>query len=132
MPIVLIGIKEKNTLRHISALIVKYVMTAIILEIVLLLLSSVSFSGILLIALAVTAISYMIGDMLVLSATNNLVATLADIVLAFITIYLFNFIWSRGDIPFMSALIASVAIGFGEWFFHKIIDRSMEDDTPLE
>ncbi len=119
-------------MRHISALIVKYVMTAVILEISLLLLSDVSFGGILFIALIVTVITYMIGDMLVLPATNNFVATIADIALSLVTIYLFNFIWDRNDIPFMTALIAGIALGFGEWFFHKIIDRSVDDDTTID
>jgi hypothetical protein len=107
-------------------------MTAVILEIALLLLSNISFSGILLIALVVTVISYIIGDMIILPATNNIVATIADMGLATVTIYLFNFLWSRGDIPFLSALVAGVVLGVGEWFFHKIIDRSMDDEDMME
>ncbi len=116
-------------MKHISAILVKFVMTAVILEIVLLLLSDASFSGILLIALAVTAIGYLIGDMIILGATNNIVATIADMGLSLVTIYLFNFFWVRDTIPFLSAVVAGVAIGVGEWFYHKIIDRRIDDDN---
>ncbi|HWT74634.1 MAG TPA: DUF2512 family protein [Mobilitalea sp.] len=115
-------------MRHISALIVKFIMTAIILEIALLLLSRLSFGNILWVSLVVTAISYLIGDMVILPAINNLVATLADMVISFVVIYMFNFFWNTNDIPFLSALVAGVALGAGEFFFHKLIDRKINDD----
>lgn len=119
-------------MKHLSALIVKYVMTAVILEIALLLLSDAGFGSILLISLIVTAISYIIGDMIILPATNNIIATIADMGLAAVTIYLCNFIWNNRIIPFLSALVSGVVLGVGEYFFHKIIDRSIDEDDITE
>jgi hypothetical protein len=103
-------------------------MIAVVLEIVLLLFSDLTFTSILWISLVVTALAYIIGDLFILPATNNLVATIADIGLSLVIIYLFNFFWNTNDIPFLSALVAAVVIGVGEWFFHKFIDRKVEDD----
>lgn len=124
--------KGEKHLKHLSALIVKYVMTAVILEIALLLLSDAGFGSILLISLIVTAISYIIGDMIILPATNNIIATIADMGLAAVTIYLCNFIWNNRIIPFLSALVSGVVLGVGEYFFHKIIDRSIDEDDITE
>jgi len=115
-------------LKHISALVVKFLMTAFILEIALLLLSNLSFGRILFLSLITTIISYMIGDMALLPATNNTVATIADMVLNTIIIYLFNFVWNINDIAFITALVTGIVLGVGEYFFHKIIDRSADED----
>lgn len=119
-------------MRHISTLLVKFIMTAVILEITLLLLSDLTIGSILWISLAVTLVLYLIGDMVILPAINNLVATIADMGLSVIIIYLFNFFWNTNDIPFLSALVAGVVLGAGEWGFHKLIDREINDDDDIE
>lgn len=115
-------------MEHISALIIKYLMTAFILEVSLLLLTDLSFSQILWVSLVVTGISYLVGDMIILQASNNVIATIADMVLTAITIYLFNFFWNRNDISLFSCVVAGVVLGFGETFFHMIIRREADDD----
>ncbi len=115
-------------MKHISALVVKFLMTAFILEIALLLLSNLSFGQILFLSLITTIISYMVGDMALLPATNNAVATIADMVLNTIIIYLFNFVWNINEITFITALVSGIILGVGEYFFHKIIDRSADED----
>jgi uncharacterized membrane protein len=119
---------ETNDLRHISTLIFKYVITAIILEIVLLLFGNLSFTNILWISLAITLISYIIGDNILLPTTNNTVATISDVILALVILYLVNYLWMKNEIPFFAALIASVSLGVGEWFFHKLIDSDIYDE----
>ena len=115
-------------MKHISALVVKFLMTAFILEVALLLLSDLSFGRILFLSLITTIISYLIGDMVLLPATNNAVATIADMILNTIIIYLFNFILNINDITFIAALISGILLGVGEFYFHKIIDRSIDED----
>lgn len=103
-------------------------MTALILEVSLLLLTDLSFSRILWVSLVVTGISYLIGDMLILQATNNATATIADMGLTIIMIYMFNFFWNRNDISLFSCIVAGVILGFGETFFHRIIRNVADDD----
>jgi len=119
-------------LRHISALLVKYIMTAFILEIVLLLISHASFGEILLLSLAVTVITYIIGDNIILPATNNIIATIADMGLSLVIIYLFDSLQNAEDITFQSAAVAGVMLGFGEFFFHKIIDQRIREEDELD
>jgi len=115
-------------LRHFSAILVKFAMTTIVLEIVLYAFSGLSFWSILGLSLVVTLISYLIGDLVILPATNNLTATIADIILVLVTIYIANFLWYTKELSFFSALIAAVVLGAGEWFFHKLIDRKTNDE----
>jgi hypothetical protein len=106
-------------------------MTTLVLEIVLLLLTRLSFSQILWVSLVVTAISYLLGDLVILQASNNLIATIADIGLSVVVIYMFNFFWNRNDISMLSALVAGVVLGLEEAVFHKIIKREPDDD-PID
>jgi hypothetical protein len=103
-------------------------MTALVLEIVLLLMSGLTFGRILWVALVVTGISYILGDLVILPATNNAIATVADIGLSIVTIYMFNFFWNRNDIPFISAVVGGVALGVGEILFHMFLKSTADDD----
>jgi uncharacterized membrane protein YvlD (DUF360 family) len=108
-------------MKHITALIIKFIMVAVILEIALNLMTALSFGEILWISLVVTVISYVIGDLIVLALTNNTVATLVDFGIALATIYLFNYMSGYEFISFTDALISAIVIGIGEWFFHKYV-----------
>jgi hypothetical protein len=111
-----IGVKMK----HVYALLIKYIMIVVIIGAVLGSLTDLTFSDILYISLALTIISYIIGDLLILSVTNNTVATIADVILALAVIYLFNFILIN-DISLGDAFIAALILGVGEWFYHKYV-----------
>lgn len=118
-------------MRHAAALIVKFILTTIVLEVVLLLFSGITFGKILWISLSLTIIAYVIGDMVILPATNNIVAAIADMGLALVIVYLFNFIWNTNEIPFYCAFIAGVLIGIEETFYHKIVDQKIDEDEYM-
>ncbi|QHQ61675.1 DUF2512 family protein [Anaerocolumna sedimenticola] len=119
-------------MKHIYALLIKFVMITIICGIVLGTLTPLTFGDILYISAAVTILAYIIGDLLILSATNNIVATISDFVLALVVIYLFNFLWTTNMISFGDAFITSLIIGVGEWFFHKFVSNKVFPNTPKE
>ena len=119
-------------MKHIYALLIKYVVITIICEIALGSLTNLTFGDILYISAAVTILAYIIGDLLILSATNNTVATISDFVLALVVIYLFNFLWTANMISFGDALITALVIGAGEWLFHKFVSNKIFPDTPNE
>jgi hypothetical protein len=106
-------------MRKVNALIIKFIMVTIVLEIVLNLMTNLTFWNTVVVSAAVTIIAYSIGDLLILRATNNIIATIADVGLAFVVIYMFNLISYTVQIPFISALVSAAALGVGEWFFHK-------------
>lgn len=112
-------------MRHITALLIKFAMIAIALEVVLGMLTTLYFTDILYIAASVTILAYIIGDLFILRATNNTIATIADAGLALLNIYAFNYLWNINRIDFSDALISAVVIGFGECFFHKYVANNV-------
>jgi hypothetical protein len=119
-------------MKHVTALLIKFVMIAVALEIVLNLLTDLTFGDILYIAAAVTLLAYVIGDLFILRATNNTVAAIADAGLALAVIYAFNFFWNVRYISFIDALIAAAVLGVGEWFFHKYVENNVSTDKEAQ
>ncbi|ADL52876.1 DUF2512 family protein [Clostridium cellulovorans] len=108
-------------MKHVRALLMKFAMTAIGLEIVVYLFSDLAFTDILYMSAFITIISYVIGDLLILPSTNNTIATIADAVLALAIIYAFDSLWGTMTISLLDALMSAALIAIGEWFFHKYI-----------
>ncbi len=106
-------------MKHIYALLIKFIMVTVVLQVILSVFSGLAFTNILYISIAVTVLTYIIGDLLILPVSNNNVATLADAGLTLITIYMFNFLWNIRLIAFSDALISATIIAVGEWFLHK-------------
>jgi len=107
-------------MRHIVALLVKSVLVLGVLFVVLTLMYDYPFSTVFALTLLIVGLSYVIGDLGILPMTNNTVATLADIGLCTAKIWLLSPLVGYA-IPFFPALVASIGIGVGEWFFHKFM-----------
>lgn len=112
-------------MKHIIALVIKFAIIAVVLELVLLNLTNLSPGNILYIALAVTTLAYVVGDLFILDKTNNTIATISDMGLAFLTIWAFNYIIPEATISFSDALIAAAALAVGEWIYHKFVRRAI-------
>ncbi len=112
-------------MKHVVAFLIKYVMVAVILEILLSLLTALTLVQILIISLAVTIASYLIGDLLVLTFWNNTVATLVNALIAFGIIYSFNYRYGAGILAYADCVTAAVVLGIGEWFFHRYMARKV-------
>lgn len=119
-------------MKHIIALVVKYVMVASVLEIILGIFTNLSILEILIISLTITIMTYIIGDLLIFSIFNNSVAAVADAGLCWLIIYLFNYVWPIRYISLLSALSAAVIVGIGEIFFHMYIERNVLQQTPKD
>ena len=112
-------------MKHVYALIIKFIMVTVVLELVLSMLTELTLTDILYISMVVTALAYIIGDLLILPVSNNTIATVADIGLALVTIYMFNYLWNINEISFYDALISAVVVGAGEWFFHMYLGSNV-------
>jgi hypothetical protein len=108
-------------MKHVSAILIKYVMVTVVLSIILLYATNLTFSNILMISAVITVAAYLIGDLGILPATNNTFATIADAGLSLVVLLLFNWVYPWADISFFDALLAAVGLAVGEWVFHKII-----------
>lgn len=117
-------------MKHISALLIKFIMIAVVLTIILGIMTDLPFGNIPILSVSVTVITYVIGDLLILSVANNTVTTIADIGIAFLAIYLYNILINADLISGWVALVAAAVIGVGEWFFHKYVaDRILEKES---
>lgn len=110
-------------MKHLAALIIKFAMTAVAAQIVLGIYTNLQTSQILLVALTITVITYLIGDLLILSVFNNTVAAVADAGMCWLIIYLGGYVWPDRTVPLLSALSAAGIIGIGEIFLHAYIGR---------
>ncbi len=112
-------------MRHISAIIIKYIMTAIVLAVVLPLAGRASLGTALLAAVFVTAISYLAADLLVLPYFGNVWAVFADFILATATIWATQFYLPAMSVSLAAALLAAAVLGVGEWFFHFYVKENV-------
>jgi hypothetical protein len=103
-------------------------MVLVLLEILLNLLTPLSVTQILVISAVVTLISYVIGDLLILGVSNNTVSSLCDAVLAFFTIWLFNYAPNYSGITAGDAVICAVVLGVAEILFHKYVAGAVFPD----
>jgi hypothetical protein len=110
-------------MKHVSQILIKFVMVTIMLSLFLLYLTNLTFANILAISAVVTIAAYLIGDLGILPRTNNTIATVADAGLSLVTILMFNWVYPWADISFSDALLAAVGLAVGEWVFHKVISR---------
>ncbi|WP_050180986.1 YndM family protein [Domibacillus robiginosus] len=126
---------------HVKALIIKFVMVAVVLGIVLTGIYDGEFSDTLLISAVLTVVAYVLGDLLVFRKVGddharhadhtkrNAIATVSDAVLAFFVVWLMgkSLFINDGDV-LAAAFISAILIAAGEWFFHKYLDNHVFDE----
>ena len=119
-------------MNHAKALIIKFVMIFAVLLIVMTWIFDIPFVDTLLVSLALTAVSYMMGDLLIFlnagnpadQVTRNSVATISDFVMAFLVIWFVGQLLTGTMAELVTpALLSALIITGGEWFFHKYMDQ---------
>ncbi len=119
-------------MRHVMALFIKFTLIAWVLTLVLTVGFDVSFLHTVYISLALTALSYTVGDLLIFlnagspadQPTRNAVATVVDFVLAFLVIWLIGCLLTGNNTEMVTPALASAVVISGmEWFFHLLVDR---------
>lgn len=118
-------------MNHIKALVMKFIMIAVILTLVLTWIFGANFSDTLVISLVLTIVAYALGDLAIFRQGNryehgkrNTTATISDFVLSFLVIWLMGE-WIVEDTVNMAAaaLVSAIVLALGEWFFHKYLDK---------
>lgn len=108
-------------MRTVLALIVKFGMTLVAAALAGYLVGVVDWGLFLMLALVGTVANYIIGDLVILPAAGNIVASIADgglaaLIAYVITVRNINF---AADSALMYALVFGVIVAVGEFFFHK-------------
>lgn len=98
--------------------LMKCLMNGIIVIPLLMWLSEATFFGALLTAVILCAIAYYAGDQMVLRMSNNAVATIADVLLTFVYLWLVSLVtgWS---LTFGELLLITTAVAVVEVIFHR-------------
>ncbi|MDN4074374.1 YndM family protein [Fictibacillus terranigra] len=120
-------------MRHLRALLIKFIASFAILYIVLGFVDDVSFRDIFTISLVLTVVAYALGDLTILPRTNNTVATVSDFVLAFAVIWSMSETMTYQENTFFNSFIASLGIAIVEYFYHKYVSREVlknSSDAP--
>jgi hypothetical protein len=123
-----------DKMKHLKALLIKFVMSAVVLGIVLTGIYNYDFSDIMLISLVLTVVAYALGDLLVYRNAaddsdykkRNIVATISDLILSFLVIWINTFlILIIMDIPIRhiinNLLVQKVAVYLYGYFLFPII-----------
>jgi hypothetical protein len=73
-----------------------------------------------LIAILFVIVAWLVGDQLILRATNNAAATAADGLLAIIYLWIVDSVLDLG-LSFSEILVIALTVAVAEWFFHRYI-----------
>ncbi|WP_221567922.1 YndM family protein [Alkalihalobacillus sp. TS-13] len=116
-------------MKHVKALLIKFVMVTAVLWVVLGLFYGVSFNDILGISTFLTLAAYIIGDLWILPRFGNAVATIADFGLAYLGVWLLGGGYIEENIPLgLASLYAAIGITIGEYFFHRYMENEILPD----
>lgn len=117
-------------MRHSLAILIKYVVIAIVLFSILPIFSTASLTEIFIISLLVTGTAYVIGDLYILPKFGNVIATIADFGLATVSIWGFSAIFiGQGFRVLTAALFGSVFIALSEALFHVYMKEKVLTKT---
>ncbi|MEH7493040.1 YndM family protein [Neobacillus niacini] len=112
-------------MKHVKALAIKFVSSLVLLSLILNLLFDMAFSNIFLITLVLGVAAYLIGDLMILPRTNNMVSTIADFDLALLIIWFMSKNLKFGDNYFSISLIAALGVALFEYMFHKYVANNV-------
>ncbi|WP_025951253.1 YndM family protein [Geobacillus thermocatenulatus] len=125
-------------MRHLLALVLKYLLTATVMFAILPLFLRISSAEILWFSLWLTLIAYAIGDLYILPRLGNVSATIADFGLVFVAVWIGigAFYDIAGAAILSAAFFSALLAAMGELLFHAYVLRFVivehgEKDAPL-
>jgi len=116
-------------MKHFYAIIIKFLACLVLLSVVLGLFFGMAFGAVFLISLALGITSYIIGDLLILPKTSNIIATIVDFAMALGIIWLLSYSLYFADNLFFMSLIAAAGTAVFEYFFHKYVKNNVINDN---
>ena len=122
-------------MEHAKALMIKFVMVTAVLGLILSAIFGGELVDTLFITLVLTVLAYLFGDLFIFRfagdnyTSRNIIATFSDAVLAFVVVYFIGtYMYSGVDNMMLASLVAALAVGGGEWFFHKYLNNHVLDE----
>lgn len=115
-------------MKHLMALGIKFIFTSIVLLSVFGIYYNSTILEIVMISTLVTGVAYVVGDLFILPRFGNVVATLADMGLAFLSIWgLSTLFIDPPDRLVLASLLSAVFIMLAEALFHAYLENKVLD-----
>lgn len=86
------------------------------------------FVAIVIFAITATIINYLLGDLIILKNFGNVVASIADGIIAIILAYLFDLLSADFRVTFGTALVFGIIVAVSEYAFHKYLVTNRESE----
>lgn len=112
-----------------TALLFKLAMTFIAGLLTLSLVNGNYWWPVLIISIIAAAVNYLIGDLAVLPAFGNIIASIGEGIMAALAAYLVALVWPAVAVSFTSLLVLAIIIMVGEYFFHQYF-KVTQDEAP--
>ncbi|HIE13068.1 MAG TPA: DUF2512 family protein [Desulfotomaculum sp.] len=106
------------------ALLVKFIMTFIFAAFTFALIDRNAWGWVLLVALAVTALNYLIGDLRLLPSYGNIVASVGEGIIGGLTAWVLALLVPAFDTSFAALFVFAVLTAIGGYFFHQYLLRT--------
>jgi len=108
-------------MRHALAIAIKFIATLSVLGLILGLFYNMSFGDILTATIILGLVGYVLGDLFILQRSSNLMATMADFVLAFVVVWFVAANMTTIDNIFSASLFSALGVAVFEYFFHRFV-----------
>ncbi|WP_110111801.1 YndM family protein [Bacillus sp. CGMCC 1.16541] len=117
-------------MKHVKPFLIKFLFSLLILYIVLGSIFGIGFPSVFIMATIISAVSYVIGDDVLLPKTTSFKASLADLAITFFLIWFFTSNFSLTYNAFTAALMSATGLAIADYFFHRYIrDDIMDPDN---
>jgi membrane protein DedA with SNARE-associated domain len=103
--------------------ITKIVLNGIIVIPLLMWFAGASFMSAMITAVALAVIAYLLGDQIILRASNNTIATIADAVLAIVFLWMVAY-FMNWRINLIQLVTIALVLGVVEAFFHRFLQKA--------
>ncbi|OHX43829.1 YndM family protein [Cytobacillus oceanisediminis] len=112
-------------MQHFKALALKFLVSLVLLYIILGIFFGMSFVNVFIITAILGITAYILGDMVILPRSSNMIATAADFGLAFLLIWFLSSILTNGDNLISMSIAAALGVALFEYLFHLYLLRNM-------
>lgn len=114
-------------MQHFKALALKFLASVVLLYIILGIFFGMSFVNVFIITAILGITAYILGDMVILPRSSNMIATAADFGLAFLLIWFLSSILTNGDNFIAMSIAAALGVALFEYLFHLYLLRNMTE-----
>lgn len=109
-------------------LLVKLLVHGVMITAILVGLSNATFASAVIAALGIGIVAYLLGDLLILPRTNNMMATIGDVGLVFVMLWIISES-ANWTLTLPEILLITVLAGIFEYFYHMWLLR---DHEPIQ